>query len=284
MKALKCCKIDVLQAVSQPKYWLCFGFLALQMWQLTHGFPSYARALGYPHITPWVLPLLPAYNNQYTIIMLAFLLLCGDAPFRTAQQQFVIQRTGKRSWLIGQVLYLLGLSILFTAVLFLFSFLYYLPMTEWTPEWGKVLTTASVRDLFDAASPFPVDPNILRNTDGLSATLWTAGMQIQVCFFLGLLILACNLWLHRGVGIFFAAALIMLSFFIRCWASFFGHSVFLLWISPVSWVDRSLMGHVNQNLPSFAYGALMLPVLCLAVLAVTVGTIHKCDIAVKGER
>jgi hypothetical protein len=278
MKALRCCKLSFLQARRNPKFLLCLLFLILQMWQIFHGFPAYARALGWPHISPWTLPLLPGVRDRYPVVMLAFLMLVSDLPLRTAQQKMVLQRIGKQSWIRGQLLYLLGLCLAFTLVLWILSWIFFVSMANWIPRWGKVLTTVS-RHTMPIPEPIEVSPDILRNTDGLQATLWTAGMQVMVCFFLGCLVLLCNLWTRHGVGVLAAAGLVLLSFFIRVWANdFYGHQVWLLWLSPVSWVDRSVMGHVNQNLPSFTYGTVTLIFLCLAGAGLAVGTIHRCSV------
>lgn len=284
MKAVKCCKVYFLQWRIHPKYFLCMVFVILEMWQMLHGFDAYAASIGYEHLTPWILPLIPGYREQYVVILFAYLLLVSDIPFRTPQQQFVLQRVGKRSWICGQLLYLLCMSILFTFVLWVLSWIFFLPILEWTPRWGKVLTTAAnASNVYVSAPPITVSSDILKNTNGLNATIWAGSMQILICFFLGALVMLCNLWTKQGIGIFLAAAIIMLSFFVRSWASMVGFQRYLLWISPVSWVDRSLMGHVNQNLPSFAYGVIMAALLCAAEAFVAIGTIHRCDISITKE-
>ena len=93
MKLLRCCKLNVLQWRIQPKYFLCVVFLALHMWNLLHGLNDYATALGY-RIHPWIFPFLPDTNWNFTVMLLLFVLMICDAPFRNGQQQFVLLRVG----------------------------------------------------------------------------------------------------------------------------------------------------------------------------------------------
>lgn len=285
MKALKCCKINFLQIRTNWKYWICLAFVVLQMWSITGDMGAYAQALHYPHVAPWLLPHLPAFIQKYTVLLIIFLVLVSDAPFRTAQQQLVIQRVGKRKWIIGQLLFLFAMSVLYSLLLWLLSWIFYAPMVEWTPEWGKVIFSSTNYDLTsgitEMVSPVIITKEILMNTTGLAATAHMVLVQALVCFFLGGLILICNLWLRSGVGPFLSGTFVMEAFFLRANAMWNDHPTWLTWASPVSWVDRSMMDHTNQGLPSSAYGLWMIAALCLAEVLVVVGTIHKCDIAAK---
>lgn len=59
------------------------------------------------------------------------MLLVSDAPFRNRQQQFVLLRVGKGAWIGGQLMYILFTSVVFTAALWLLSWIFLLPNLEW---------------------------------------------------------------------------------------------------------------------------------------------------------
>lgn len=278
MTSLKCCKMNLSQWRIHPKYLLCFLYLVLDMWHLTHGFLPYAREIGEP-ITPWILPLLPGYKTRYPIVMLAFVMLISDAPFRNEQQRLVIQRTGKRQWILGQILYLFLLSVIFTAVLFVLSWIFLLPRLQWNTQWGTVLETACrYPDAYSVTPPILPSFDILRGCTGLEATLWTMGVQVLICFFLGLLVMVCNLYTRQMVGIAVATALVFFSFFVRSFSNMNEYFRFLSWISPMSWSDRSLMGFTNMYLPPYSYGVYMPLILCTALIVLVVTTIHRKDV------
>ena len=56
-----------------------------------------------------------------------------------------------------------------------------------------------------------------------------------------------------------------------------------IWISPVSWMDRMLMGNNNQNLPSYAFGVLA-PALLGSILSMfLILVIGKRDVETEKE-
>lgn len=283
MKTWRCCRINLMQWRLQPKFAICLIYLVLDMWDLFQGFQDYAAAVGGP-VAVWLLPLLPGAQNRYVLILLAFVMLISDAPFRNRQQQFVLQRTGKALWIRGQLLYLLMLSALFTLALWVLTWVFLLPQVSFAPEWGTVLQTAArYPHAYEVFLPVTVSMDILNGCTGLEATLWTICTQTLVCTLLGEIVMLCNLWCKRGVGVAVAVGLIMISYCIRLMSSAVGVFRFFSWGSPVSWADRSMMGHVNQNLPSFTYGILMSLGLCVLLGVALMATIHRCNLETDKE-
>lgn len=278
MKILKCCKVNLMQLSASKKAWICPLILVGLMASYYAGYGPYAKSLGYPHIAPWAVSGLPANGILYAVILTVYLLLIADAPFRTAQQQLVLQRIGKRGWIVGQILYLFVLSVGFAVFLWILSWIFYTPMVEWTSQWGKVIRTQAMYSSSDQFFLY-VPNSVLQNTSGLTATLWMLGMQTLVCFFLGCIVLLSNLWLKQGSGIFIAAIFAFVYYFLRQNANKLYFPTWLLWFSPVSWVDVSIMGH--PNMPSLAYGAVTISILCLLSVIIIICTIHKNDISAK---
>lgn len=282
MKQLKCCKINFLQWRLNPKYFLALLFLGFNMWNCFHGFLAYAQALGYP-MRPWLLAMLPGMREYFIIVMLAFVLLVSDAPFRSRQQQFVLQRIGKRNWIQGQLLYLFLVSVIFTVILWFLTWAFFLSELEWKNGWGPAIQTAAQTGAHAIYSPVAFSYEIIKNATPLEANAWCFFMMIAVCVLLGEVITLCNLWGKSGLGTAIVTGLIMLSYLLRQFSSTVGAYRFILWVSPVSWIDRSMMGHTSQNLPSFAYGACMAAGLCLVLGGVIVGTVHRCNLETDKE-
>ena len=53
---------------------------------------------------------------------------------------------------------------------------------------------------------------------------------------------------------------------------------FLTWISPISWIDRSVLGQTGQKLPSYTYAMVMPIVLSLILVVIAMTTIHRCNL------
>lgn len=101
MKELRVAKLDFLHWRGNPKYITAVIYLLLYSFYQLYSLFLYSKELG-ASIAPWVFPFFPCNGLNFLPIMLGFVLLVSDAPFRTRQQRFVMQRTGKRAWLTGQ--------------------------------------------------------------------------------------------------------------------------------------------------------------------------------------
>ena len=57
----------------------------------------------------------------------------------------------------------------------------------------------------------------------------------------------------------------------------------MLWISPLSWLNRSLMGHTNRNLPSYSYAVGVTVGLSALLGVVLIATIHRLNLETDKE-
>ncbi len=268
---------------SDPKYPVAIIYLMLYTFDRLRGLTDYARELGKP-ISMWVFPFIPCLSAGFLPIMLAFVLLISDAPFRTRQQGLIMQRTGKRAWLAGQLLYILSVSVGFTFLLIAFSWLWLLPGLEWTKNWGAVLRTAAINGVpgkYQVFLEFPY--TVVKNTNPITVTLWCASAMTAVCFLLGLIMTFCNLWLRKGWGASITAIVTAISLITDYSATNPGPIRMLLWISPLNWMDYSIMGHTEQYLPSRAYAIYCPALLSAAISALLLLTIGKCNVETDKE-
>mgnify|MGYP001500300836 CR=1 FL=1 len=136
---------------------------------------------------------------------------------------------------------------------------------------------------WDYNAPLILSYGCMTSATPLEATLWVAGVMIAVCFLLGEIMVVCNLWARKGAGAVVVSGFSILPLVISVFAYAPRLTKRLLWISPVSWLDRSLMGNSHQNLPSYTYGALMPIGLGIALGLLIIGTIHRCNLDTQGE-
>ena len=283
MKLLRATRINLLQWRNDPKYLTVFLYMVLYMYKCVYGICGYAQDLGLP-IHPWVFPFL--MRGWYTIcpLMLGYVILIADAPFRNRQQQFILLRTGKRIWLGGQILYLFLLSMVFTGLFWLLSIVFILPEIKLSTDWGSFLTTIAINDVpGEYGSAIDAQYSVMKGISPINATLWVAVVLIFVCFLLGLIMLLCNLWAKKGVGTVMVSAIVIMPMLTQ----FFQYTPYvyryLTWISPMNWVDRSILGYTGQNLPSYTYAMVMPIVLSLILVIVAMTTIHRCNLETDKE-
>lgn len=280
MKVFKCFKLNFLQWRLHPKYALCGIYVVLRMWSIFMGMGEYVKAIGFP-LHPWLFAFLPADTMHFATLILPFVLIISDAPFRNRQQQFVLQRTGKVTWVSGQLLFLFMTSVLYTFIIWVLSWLVVLPYTEWGMDWGIALNTAAQTKEHAQYANVMLEYYAIKGATPLEATAWVAFSMIFVFFVMGEIMVLCNLWTKKGIGPAIVSAFVTLSMVL----GYLKKTLFpreVVWISPVSWMDRSLMGQTGQNLPSYGYAAGMLIGLSILLGAVILLTIHKCNLETKG--
>lgn len=263
---------------SKPHYFFSLFYLLLYTYNRIHGMVAYVQNLN-TTITPWLFPFLPGSGLSFIPLVFAFIILISDAPFRTKQQLYVILRIGKRRWICGQLLYLLTVSLGYTLLLWVLSWLWILPELVWRNQWGPAITTAAVTGGYAEYGVFiNIKYGVMKNADPISVSIWCASVLCSVCFFLGTIMATCNLWLKEGIGAAIVSILVVISVIPSIFAQEPGLVKFLVWISPISWMDRSLMGNIGQGLPPYGYG-IITPTILGTVLSITlISTIHKCNL------
>lgn len=283
MKVSRIAQNNFRQWLINPQNAAALFCLALYTYDQLYGMTDFAAYLN-SKITQWMMPFLLGSASRMIPVMLLFLLLISESPFRTRQQSFVIQRTGKRAWINGQLLYLFIISIGYTALVWLFSWIWYVSELKWSSEWGESLITAS-RGLDPAVFDVFLDFSyrIIRNTDPLVVTAWCSTVMILVCYMLGVILTICNLYLRKGVGAIVTSSLVGLSLIPELFSVDPGLIKMTIWISPVTWMDRALMGNESQNLPSYAFGILAPAIISIILSMLLILTIGKCDVETDKE-
>lgn len=74
-------------------------------------------------VTPYLLPFLLDEGSAVMMLFLGVVLLFCDAPFIEDEQPYIMLRSGRRIWFIGQMLYIVMASVLYFIVLYFISVL-----------------------------------------------------------------------------------------------------------------------------------------------------------------
>lgn len=277
MKLIRATRINLLHWLNDPKYPAVLLYMAFYMYQLLGNISQYAKILEVK-IHPWIFPFLMRNGDVICPLMLGYLLLIADAPFRNQHQQFVLLRIGKRIWLGGQILYLFLLSITFTVLLYLFSIIFNIFEIQFSTEWGSFLTTIALNGLPGQFGKIPASYAVMRNATPIEVTLWSVSSLTLVCFLLGLIMLICNLCGKKGIGTALVSTIVIMPYLTQFFQSTPYIYRYLTWITPTNWPDRSIMGQTGQNLPSYAYGIYMPLVLSLILVVIAISTVHRCNL------
>lgn len=198
------------------------------------------------------------------MLFLGVVLLFCDAPFIEDEQPYIMLRSGRRIWFIGQMLYIVVASVLYLIVLYFISVLVLLPHIEWSAEWGKLLSTFSQTSAAGQNGiSIPFARVITARFDPIPAVLRCVVNGSLVATVLGMLMFFVNLNISRTAGGICGTALVLWNMVTyKTWYWFVN-------ISPVSWVNLSRVDYDGSSIyPSLTY--ILLALLALfAVLSVT---------------
>ncbi len=172
-------------------------------------------------------------------------LLFSDAPFFDVQTYYELVRTGRAAWALGQLCYIMVMSLLYALFVWACSVAVLLPHVELSTGWGTVLKTLAVEPGIAGAYGCPVavsvDMALLNRFGAVEATLLSIGLMWLNAAFLGTLIFACNILVGKFCGPIAAGALVGLAYF----QMFLGGMTLgsrLTFFSPVSWVSLKALG------------------------------------------
>lgn len=104
MISIKCGLNTFLKWKGNPKIWVVGLFLIFYVYNLTAPIVKFCKEVNYA-VSPWLFPYFFSNPTTLLLFMLAFVLYLCDAPFLDQQQVFVLLRTGRQKWTVGQLLY-----------------------------------------------------------------------------------------------------------------------------------------------------------------------------------
>lgn len=162
-------------------------------------------------VTPFAFVfLINNYRIQFVIAACAVILFC-NAPFEDESYQYMISRAGKLSWGLGQILYILKMSILYIACLVAATIIPFLGHITWSNEWGKIWGTLGKTN---AGAQFgvklSVSQNIIRQYKPVDALIISILLEFSCILCIGLLIYFGNKMTTKSVGTFVGALIAVL--------------------------------------------------------------------------
>lgn len=235
-------------------------------------------------ITPWVFPHLTTPPVMQVFACLTVLLFC-DAPFVDRHMPFLLIRVGRRNWTIGQLLYIVFTSFIYTTFVAAVSILVLIPNVQFTSNWGLLINSLGANSVIvpDSVTVF-VSGEIITMFSAMEAMLISCGLFWLVSIFIGVLIFYFNVCFGKMSGIIAAGGFIFLSFFsmnhgrllIGDW---------LLYITPISWMNMSYINfkysEISAILPSPTYVVFVLLGAILLMSCISVKVFCKKDIDIQ---
>lgn len=216
-----------------PRIYLIFTIMILYLYSKISPVNTFCMGNKYK-ITPYIFSFLMSDPNSVLIIMLGIVLLFCDAPFIEIDQPYMIMRSGRTLWVLGQIAYIVIASIVYFFIVVLFTMLILLPNLEFSIEWGKVIGTFAQTDVvYQHGITIPFDFSIYNVYTPLRAMFFSFLNCWLVSVFLGTSMFVLNLNSSRSAGTIGAALLVLWQMVVtKTWTGFTR-------FSPVTWVSLS---------------------------------------------
>lgn len=253
-------------------------FYVLNLWGL-RGFCADYEV----NITAWLFPFMYGIGVMIMLFGYSVIVLFSDAPFMDGQMMFWVARTGRLSWILGQIIYIVLASLIYALFLALLPALILMPNVSFANDWGEGMYFLAERtDVLGSYNvALGITSDMLKSMSPskimLASTLmaWLCGM------FIGSIMLCANMISGAYLGTIFCSLLALLSYFsIYVGPYMIGDIIY--WISPLNWV--CIYG-VNWDgaggLPSPAYSISVLLVTTLLCFSLSAYIFCKRDVNVR---
>ena len=261
-------------------YTLFTLLLVFSIWNFS-GIYDYARIVGYG-VSPWMFPHILTVPIAMPVYGSFAMLLFSNAPFIDRHTPFIMIRTGRNSWVWGQLLYILITSFLYTMINYLITVISFFPYIAFTNDWGKVIRTLAMNpsSAYDKGIQLTVivNSNIVTAFSAIEATLISLSMFFLVTLFMGIIIFSLNLIVGKMCGTIIAGILVFVSYFsIYVGRLTIGYHVF--YFSPLSWSSLQYIDWYNSgDSPSFLYAVALLLGISILLGIISVISFSRKDI------
>ncbi|MBR1865287.1 MAG: hypothetical protein IJ801_02145 [Lachnospiraceae bacterium] len=214
---------------------------------------TYAQGLGLS-VTPYFFSFQMADEITRLLFYFALILLLCDAPFTDGQQMFVLIRTGRRKWFLGQILYIFLASAVYFLVVAAASVVLFIPYVAPSLQWGSVFTACAGGN---ALTETYIPDIIVKSYTPVQAWMLAYAVNTGTGMLLGLLIFWGNLFRSRIFGPAMAMGWVLFSN-VAAWS----YIKMVSFISPVSWVGLTMF-HSGEFGVTYGYVAAFLVGSCV---------------------
>ncbi len=221
-------------------------------------------------ITPWVFPFVLINWYPSMVILLGVVLLFCDAPFMNNSTPYECVRSGRRLWILGQIMYVVLASLIYVLFLVLVSILCLLPNLEISDQWGKVINTLAQTSAGNQYSQIPISYRLMLSYSPIEAMLISSLILFLETTLIGVVMLAINTVTNRIGGVLAGLVLGFMPAFV---GSILVEPKFFYFV-PTAWSNIDMLDVTGKSMyPSLPY------VLCVLIglIILLIGIILKMN-------
>lgn len=248
-------KYSILQRLMNPRIICILVLVSVYIWS-NFSFVSETVKLLDTRINPLIFPFFCDDFFARIVLGLSLAFLYSDAPFINKNQPYVIIRSKRTAWAIGQIFHVIIFSAIYFLILNLVAFIVLMPdATLSTDGWGKVVNTLAQTDLTYQFGSISFPYKITTLYSPIEAFVMNFLLNWGMACFMGLMMFVLNL--HFGKMIGTISAIIVVAFDLLVYNYLGG---IFWWISPLSLSRLSMLdpkgitGYPSPTYALFFYG------------------------------
>lgn len=298
-KVISVTRINFGRWKGEQRIWIIFAFIGLLVVHAIRPFAQYGLDTG-KECTGYLLPILFYEGDVSTAGMKMFLymgclfLLC-DAPFIYRITPYMVVRSRKECWWMGECLYIFVTTLFYTVFITAISTLAILPVATFGDDWGEVIQAFAFGDgqmntseLIENYASFEWSMGIPQETIGY---LYPSGAQFYtfITVWASFFVLALLQYLislvskSMVIGSVVSAVFVFLSPLLNNWAKASSFA-WVQMLSPVCWVTTNSLKLVDESrYLTIPYIVTMFIVLILLLLFAIRMASKKIMVEVRGE-
>lgn len=199
----------VKQRAAELRIYLLFLMMILFIWNDLTAVSNFAGEMAV-RTSPLIYPFLASDPVKQLILLAGVIFLFSDAPFINKCQPYVVIRSSRFTWAMGQILYIVVAGGIYFLVLMGASVFILLPEATFaTDGWGKIVNTlAQTNAGAQIGLQFGISPKITDYYSPFGAFVLSFLLNWGVAVLLGLLMFWLNLKFSRMTGLVAAAAVL----------------------------------------------------------------------------
>lgn len=240
-------------------------------------------------VTAWVLPFFLSFPVMVIVFNCTAVLMFCNAPFLDNQTPFLVVRTGRLNYILGQHIYVIIAAFIFNVIITVASIVTLVPHVTFSSDWGHVINTlaripgsALTYGIFMSVS---IETSVIDYFTPIGAMFTSFVFMWLVNVFTGMIIMLFNIISGKLSGLIVAGSLIFFAYFSAYLGAIsFGREI--LFLSPLSWsniynIDFTARGH---GVPSPFYITTVLAVSIIVMSTASICLFCKKDMDYKEWR
>lgn len=272
-----CSQVNFRKWIVNPRIYTIAAIIVAFLTYHEYGLSQLAAENGEP-LTPWIFSQLFTPPVMQVFASLTVLLFC-DAPFADRHTPFLIIRAGRQNWLIGQLIYIVVASFIYTAFILVVSILALIPNVRFSMDWGIIIKSLAVNPQIapNTVTVF-MNEEIIKMFTPLEATFISFGLFWLVTVFIGIILFYFNIVIGKMSGLIVTGIFIFISYFVVYLGPItIGEKIY--YFSPLNWMSISYINWSDSgSVPSPPYVLLFLFISILIMITGSVVSFLKKDL------